>query len=337
MEHLKSHSLDIVQLLLTTVARVEVLETRQQQSDKTISTLTEKLENALKEKNVMQTKITELEQNHTRSTRNEGIGDELHALVKVDKYDDVTVSNDKMHSRPKSLLPLKAHVKGTAQNSIASEGDMEVLRENAGSNHMKQEIESHGTQILKISETLQTVQSHLTQYTVAIDEVRLRQDILDVKVTNGLLIWRIPDIRRRYRDAIERRTISLYSPPFYTSPHGYRMCIRTYLNGDGIGKGTHISLFFVIMRSEQDNLLPWPFKQSVRFTLVNQKNPAMSITEAFVPNQKSPSFLKPENDMNVASGFPKFARQSILQDENFTLGDMIFIKCHIDVAGLNIE
>jgi hypothetical protein len=26
-----------------------------------------------------------------------------------------------------------------------------------------------------------------------------------------------------------------------------------------------------------------------------------------------------------------------LQDENFTLGDMIFIKCHIDVAGLNIE
>ena len=23
-----------------------------------------------------------------------------------------------------------------------------------------------------------------------------------------------------------------------TSPHGYRVCVRTYLNGDGIGKGT---------------------------------------------------------------------------------------------------
>ena len=91
------------------------------------------------------------------------------------------------------------------------------------------------------------------------------------------------------------------------------------------------------MRSEQDNLLTWPFKQSVRFTLVNQKNPAASISEAFVPDSKSPSFQKPENDMNVASGFPKFARQSVSQDENFTLGNIIYIKCQVDVTGLNFE
>ena len=128
-----------------------------------------------------------------------------------------------------------------------------------------------------------------------------------------------------------------YSPPFYTSPHGYRMCIRTYLNGDGIGKGTHISLFFVVMRSEHDSLLPWPFKQSVRFTLINQKNPPASITEAFVPDLKSPSFHKPENDMNIASGFPKFARQGVLNDDNFTLGNMIYIKCQVDLTGLPVQ
>jgi hypothetical protein len=88
------------------------------------------------------------------------------------------------------------------------------------------------------------------------------------------------------------------------------------------------------MRSEQDNLLPWPFKQSVRFTLVNQKNPASSITEAFIPDLKSPSFQKPENDMNIASGFPKFARQNVLNDESFTCGNMIYIKCQVDLAGL---
>ena len=170
---------------------------------------------------------------------------------------------------------------------------------------MKVQFESQQTQLLKMNESLQTVQSHLTQYALAIDEVRLRQDVLDVKTTHGILVWKIPDIRRHYRDATEHCTISLYSPPFYTSPHGYRMCIRTYLNGDGIGKGTHVSLFFVLMRSEHDNLLSWPFKQSVGFTLVNQKNPAASITEAFVPDRHSPSFKKPENDMNIASGFPK--------------------------------
>lgn len=42
-----------------------------------------------------------------------------------------------------------------------------------------------------------------------------------------------------------------------------KMCARVYLNGDGMGKGTHLSLFFVVMRGEYDALLPWPFKQKV--------------------------------------------------------------------------
>ena len=202
---------------------------------------------------------------------------------------------------------------------------------------VKQEVEVVQSAIRKLNDIVQATQDNQTRHSVAMDEIRLRQDVLDVKTTNGILIWKIPDIRRRYRDAVDRRTISLYSPPFYTSPHGYRMCIRTYLNGDGIGKGTHVSLFFVVMRSEHDNLLPWPFKQSVRFTLINQKNPPSSITEAFVPDLKSPSFHKPENDMNIASGFPKFARQSVLNDENFTMGNMIYIKCQVDLTGLPVH
>ena len=190
------------------------------------------------------------------------------------------------------------------------------------------------TQLQKLAENVQAIQNSLTQYAIAIDEVRLRQDVLDVKTTNGLFVWKIPDIRRRYRDAVDGRTVSLYSPPFYTSPHGYRVCIRTYLNGDGIGKSTHISVFFFIMRSEHDNLLPWPFKQSVRFTLVNQKKQTASITEAFAPDLHSPSFQKPEYDMNIASGFPKFARQSVLQDENFTKDNILYIKCQVDLNGL---
>ena len=187
---------------------------------------------------------------------------------------------------------------------------------------------------ISYTEVLQIV---LQQHAVGMDEIRLRQDVLDVKTTNGVFIWKIPDIRRRYRDALDGRTISLYSPPFYTSPHGYRMCVRTYLNGDGIGKGTHMSVFFVLMRSEYDSLLHWPFKQSVCFTLINQGNPSANITEAFIPDLTSPSFQRPEKDMNVAGGFPKFASQSVLHDDNFTKGDTIFIKCQVDLTGLSFQ
>ena len=51
---------------------------------------------------------------------------------------------------------------------------------------------------------------------------------------------------------------------FYTSRYGYKMCLRAYLNGDGTGRGTHLSLFFVLMRGPHDALLRWPFNQKVR-------------------------------------------------------------------------
>ena len=158
----------------------------------------------------------------------------------------------------------------------------------------------------------------VTEHSSQLDNIRLCQYIMDVKTTNGVFVWKIPDVLRRYREAVERRTISLYSPPFYTSPHGYKLCIRIYLNGDGIGKSTHISLFFFLMRSEHDNLLSWPFRQAIRFTLLYQKKPLLSISEAFLPDSISVSYKKPTSDMNVASGFPMFARQSVLEDEGFT-------------------
>ena len=53
-------------------------------------------------------------------------------------------------------------------------------------------------------------------------------------------------------------------PAFYTAKYGYKLCLRLYLNGDGTGKRTHLSLFIVIMRGEYDALLPWPFRNKVR-------------------------------------------------------------------------
>jgi hypothetical protein len=319
--HLKDHLLDMSRLLNTALSRIEALETK----------ITQVLEESNRERVEMRKETTELRKamRNGQTTNTEKSPTAKLVAKNESTNGSVSVSN--------SLQPLSvSSTKNYAHNSGVTrwEEPKTVRREDAG---MKEEIRSQETRLMKMSETLQTVQSNLTQHSIAIDEVRLRQDILDVKVTNGVLIWKIPDLRRRYRDAIDRRTISLYSPPFYTSPHGYRMCIRTYLNGDGIGKGTHISMFFVIMRSEHDNLFPWPFKQSVRFTLINQKNPGASVSEAFAPDIKSSSFQKPENDMNLASGFPKFARQSVLQDEQFTLGNMIYIKCQVDITGLKLD
>ena len=46
---------------------------------------------------------------------------------------------------------------------------------------------------------------------------------------------------------------------------------RPFLNGDGLGKGTHLSFFLVLMRGPFDALLTWLFKQKVMLTLINQE------------------------------------------------------------------
>jgi len=83
---------------------------------------------------------------------------------------------------------------------------------------------------------------------VRLSELDLRCQCLETANYDGVLIWKISDYAERKRQAVEGRVLSLYSQPFYTSRYGYKMCARVYLNGDGAGRNTHLSLFFVIMQ-----------------------------------------------------------------------------------------
>lgn len=69
---------------------------------------------------------------------------------------------------------------------------------------------------------------------------------------------------------------------------------RCYLNGDGMGKGTHFSLFFVVMRGLYDALLRWPFRQRVTMTLLNQTG-SRHVSDTFRPDVRSSSFQRPMN------------------------------------------
>ena len=62
---------------------------------------------------------------------------------------------------------------------------------------------------------------------------------------------------------------------------------RLYLNGDGMGRGTHVSFFFVVMKSEYDALLQWPFSERVTFRLINPYNKEESLKESFIPDKVS--------------------------------------------------
>lgn len=117
---------------------------------------------------------------------------------------------------------------------------------------------------------------------------------------------------------------------------GYKMCVRIYLNGDGMGKGTHISLFFVIMRGNFDALLPWPFKQKVTFILIDQ-NHHQNVTDAFRPDPTSSSFKRPSSEMNIASGCPLLMPLSSLDDpaHGYVKDNTAYVKIIVNTDGIS--
>lgn len=184
------------------------------------------------------------------------------------------------------------------------------------------------------SDQIQLHERQLGIIDLRLAELDLRFQVMETASYNGVLMWKIRDYSRRKQDAKSGRTISLYSQPFYTGRFGYKMCARVYLNGDGVGKATHLSLFFVVQRGEYDALLPWPFKQKVSLMLLDQDSGTRHLVDSFRPDITSSSFKRPTSEMNVASGCPLFVSHSVLETPTFLQDDTIYIKVVVDIEGL---
>ena len=166
------------------------------------------------------------------------------------------------------------------------------------------------------------------------NDLALSVQTLQATSYSGIYIWKVPELTRRKRDAVLGKTISLYSAPFFTSRHGYKLCLRVYLNGDGSGRGTHLSFFITLMKGEFDPLLPWPFKQTVSLSLLAQDGVSRDITQSFKPDEESSSFQMPKSEMNVASGCPQFCSLAVLDNPSYARADTIYLKGAINLRGL---
>uniref|UniRef100_A0A3P9J2G3 TNF receptor-associated factor n=1 Tax=Oryzias latipes TaxID=8090 RepID=A0A3P9J2G3_ORYLA len=169
---------------------------------------------------------------------------------------------------------------------------------------------------------------------LSIVEMEGKMKDMSAATYDGIFIWKVSDFTKKRQDAMAGRAPAMFSPAFYTSKYGYKMCLRIYLNGDGTGRGTHLSLFFVVMRGHSDALLKWPFNQKVTLMLLDQNN-REHIIDAFRPDISSSSFQRPVSDMNIASGCPLFCPLSKLDSKNSYIRDeTIFIKAIVDLSGL---
>ena len=136
--------------------------------------------------------------------------------------------------------------------------------------------------------------------------------------------WKIQGFRGFLKRA-EEEGHEIESNPFFLGEKGYKVKV-----GLGIS-GSSLNIHFVIMKSENDVILPWPFSNLVSYELIDQqKNPrgCFNRTKNCEPTSADDrwekSFVRPKLEEN-----PRWTNQiplSLLSERGYLLNDTVIIN-----------
>jgi len=162
--------------------------------------------------------------------------------------------------------------------------------------------------------------------------------------SNGVLLWKISDYSKKLQMAQNEQVIETKSPPFFTHRYGYKLQLSAFVNGNGSGLNTHLSLYIRVLPGEYDSLLEWPFSHDITFNILDQGDPLSSkrshISVRFTPDPTWKNFQRPsldsDDDSNLGFGYPKFISHKELKDNNYLKGNALFIKATVDTSRIII-
>lgn len=180
--------------------------------------------------------------------------------------------------------------------------------------------------ILQLQNEMGELRAIVSKQKEEIDELRT-----NVYPCTGQFTWRIDDIHTRIKaaQAGDQTSSVMYSAPFYSSESGYKLCLCIYPAGDN-NQG-FLSLYFVIMKGQFDEVLQWPFQKRVYLTLLNTKG-GHGVMKNIEPDPRLHYFHRPEDPRNVGYGYPKFIQITRLlhEESEFVAGGSIFLRCRVD-------
>ena len=140
--------------------------------------------------------------------------------------------------------------------------------------------------------------------------------------------WKIQGFRGFLKRA-EEEGHEIESNPFFLGEKGYKVKV-------GLGvSGSSLSIHFVIMKSENDVILPWPFSNLVSYEVIDQeKNPGVRVhwtkncNPTFTDDRWEKSFLRPKLEEN-----PRWTNQiplSLLSERCYLLNDTVIINVSVN-------
>ena len=257
--------------LQTTIAEVQTLKKEMQQLQ----------ERADKSSNNMDALMRRMDQHY--QDKQKGIEQKVQTLkqetkqlqqranVRYQQYQErQTNIEQRVQALKKETVSLDALLQGKDQRLKAIDEEVQTLKNQQS---VAVRAVERSTRVLQINQR----QYHV-QLKAAEDEIQtLQLEVCKLNLPHSLVNFRV-----------ERTDDNVYSPAFYTHPHGYQMCLRVYANGHGDGEGTHVSIFTHMMRGLFDDHLKWPFRGEITIQIVNQAGDHDHYEMAIPYNDKTP-------------------------------------------------
>ena len=160
---------------------------------------------------------------------------------------------------------------------------------------------------------------------------RQNSEVLKLKEESPPFVWKIS----RFNGLLESAKKGLkpdveISPPFFTGPVGYKLFVYIYPNGDRDRRNTHLSVYISLMKGTYDAILPWPFRKTMTFTLIDQQENelnANNVARIFTPDPANPGFARPlDSNSGPGYGFPLFISHEQLRSRRYIVDDTLFLK-----------
>ena len=221
--------------------------------DDALKEITRLQEHIRKKDEAMRHEIVELQQEQRESEN------KMIARLKTKEEKDETLQHE--------IAALKQRQEDAVskEESEALKQEIAELRETSVSEEENEAVKQEVIQIgKKQKEYYETTKQELTHLKAKQEEDWSSLQTLQSYTTTPPVDFTMTEFAKHKRDGD-----NWYSEPLYTHPHGYKMCFNVYANGAGANKGTHVSIFFYLMRGKFDDYLKWPFLGDITVQVMN--------------------------------------------------------------------
>ena len=181
--------------------------------------------------------------------------------------------------------------------------------------------------------TLKTQVKELTDGRVALDTKMAAQEktASELKSESTRFVWKISGFTEVLQHAMKDNNMKIYSSPFSTGPHGYKLIVGMRPSGDQTSKNRYLSVFLGVMNGDYDAILAWPFHRKVTFTLVDQQDDPTKRQNVVcsLPTSIADSCCarpKPSTFITELPGISRFVSHKNLKTKRYIVDDTLFLQ-----------